>query len=48
MWILRGGISSKGFIVIFLEKFEVGKATVLLFLLQVFCNKAGVETILFG
>ena len=34
--------------VIFLEMFEVGKATVLFFLLQVFCNIAEVETNVFG
>jgi len=45
---LRGGITSIGFMDIFLEKFEVGKATDLLFLLQVLCKTAGVGTNLFG
>ena len=44
MWILRGGINSKWFMVDFIKMFEVGKVTALLFLLQVIYNKAGVGT----
>ena len=48
MWNLRGGINSKSFMVDFIKKFEVGKGTVLLFLVYVFYNKAEVEANFIG
>ena len=43
MWILRVGINTKLIMVDFIKKFEVGKVTALLFLLQVIYNKSEVD-----